>query len=302
MLALDCVDPTQAYDGHVKGVEGRDGMKVIEMGLEQTQTSTWSHFGGPVPAIDLQIDCDPHLGLSLLLEAIKERLEGNGGLQGKIIQRKKILAQRHLELRDAQHQRWQESWDGSPIATARMVQELYEAVKAKPWTMVLRNNRSFPEGYWDFSGAGDFLGGDGGGGVGYGPGGSVGAALALREQGRFPVGITGDGDFLMGSGAIWSAVHYEIPLLLVINNNNSWGNDEYHQIRIAKSRNRPPENAWIGQRMAEPDIDYATLARSYGAWAEGPVEDPKTLFNVFRQAVAEVDAGRVAVVDVRTVL
>ena len=54
--------------------------------------------------------------------------------------------------------------------------------------------------------------------------------------------------------------------------------------------------------MAEPDIDYATLARSYGAWAEGPVEDPKSLSSVFRQAVAEVDAGRVAVVDVRTVL
>ena len=63
-----------------------------------------------------------------------------------------------------------------------------------------------------------------------------------------------------------------------------------------------PENAWIGQRMAEPDIDYATLARSYGAWAEGPVEDPKDLANVYRRAVAEVDAGQVAVVDVRTVL
>ena len=98
--------------------------------------------------------------------------------------------------------RWQETWDASPIGTGRMVHELYQAVKDKPWTMTLRNNRNFPEGCWDYSGAGDFLGGDGGGGVGYGPGGAVGASLALREQRRLPVGITGDGDFLMGSGAI----------------------------------------------------------------------------------------------------
>jgi acetolactate synthase-1/2/3 large subunit len=302
ILALDCVDPTQAYDGHVKGVRGKDGQKVIEMGLENTVTNNWSHFGGPVAAVDLHIDCDPNLGLDQLNAALKARISGDAAVEKNIAERKAVLAKRHTKLREAQHQRWQENWDSSPIATGRMVYELYQAVKEKPWTMVLRNNRSFPEGYWDFAGAGDFLGGDGGGGVGYGPGGSVGAALALKQKGRFPVGITGDGDFLMGSGALWTAAHYQIPLLLVINNNNSWGNDEHHQIRVANRRNRPPENAWIGQRMAEPAIDYATLARGYGAWAEGPVDNPDDLADVFRNAVAEVDKGNAAIVDVRTIL
>jgi thiamine pyrophosphate-dependent acetolactate synthase large subunit-like protein len=54
--------------------------------------------------------------------------------------------------------------------------------------------------------------------------------------------------------------------------------------------------------MAEPGIDFVALARGYGAWAEGPVEDPAALADVFRRAVAEVEAGNVAVVDVRTVL
>jgi thiamine pyrophosphate-dependent acetolactate synthase large subunit-like protein len=54
--------------------------------------------------------------------------------------------------------------------------------------------------------------------------------------------------------------------------------------------------------MSEPDIDFAALARGYGAWAEGPVEDPGALADVFRRAVAEVAAGHVAVVDVRTML
>jgi thiamine pyrophosphate-dependent acetolactate synthase large subunit-like protein len=60
----------------------------------------------------------------------------------------------------------------------------------------------------------DYIGSDGGGGVGGGPGISVGAALALKGSGRLPVAICGDGDFLMGVTALWTAVHYKIPLFL----------------------------------------------------------------------------------------
>src|SRR6516164_7135447 len=67
----------------------------------------------------------------------------------------------------------------------------------------------------------DYIGSDGGGGVGGGPGISVGAALALKGSGRLPVAICGDGDFLMGVTAIWTAVHYKIPLLFVLANNRS---------------------------------------------------------------------------------
>ena len=112
----------------------------------------------------------------------------------------------------------------------------------------------------------------------------------------------GDGDFQMGSGAIWTAVHYKIPVLIAINNNNSWGNDEFHQRNIAKKRNRPVENAWIGQRMAEPATDYATMVRSYGGWSEGPISNPRDLSKVFKDAVEQLEMGNVAVVDVRTML
>jgi acetolactate synthase-1/2/3 large subunit len=272
------------------------------MTMEHVQNNSWANYGGPQSAVELQIDCDPRLGLAQLIPAVKARLDGDNAAAKRIDERRAALAERHEKLRASQMQRWRADWDASPIGTGRMVHELYQAVKDKPWTMTLRNNRNFPEGLWDFAGAGDYLGGDGGGGVGYGPGGMVGASLALKGLGRFPVGITGDGDFLMGSSAVWTACHYHIPTLIVINNNTSWGNDEHHQINIAKRRSRPPENAWIGQRMAEPDIDFAALARGYGAWAEGPVEDPAALADVFRRAVAEVEAGNVAVVDVRTVL
>jgi len=302
ILAIDCVDATEAYDGYFKGPRGRDSQRLIEMTMEHTQNNSWAHYGGPQSATDLQIDCDPHLGLEQLIGAAKRAIGGDSSAAARIEVRRAAIGNRHDTLRATQMERWRETWDASPIGTGRMVHELFQAVKDKPWTLTLRNNRSFPEGLWDFGGAGDYLGGDGGGGVGYGPGGMVGAALALREMGRFPVGITGDGDFLMGCSAVWTAVHYKIPTLMVINNNNSWGNDEHHQIRVANARSRPPENAWIGQRMAEPDIDFATLARGYGAWAEGPVENPAALADVFRRAIAEVEDGNVAVVDVRTIL
>ncbi len=79
----------------------------------------------------------------------------------------------------------------------------------------------------------------------------------------------GDGDFIMNAGAVWSAVHNRAPMLLVINNNTTWGNDEKHQQHVAEDRHRPLENCWIGQRMVDPDIDHATVARGYAIVTHG---------------------------------
>ena len=103
------------------------------------------------------------------------------------------------------------------------------------------------------------MGKDGGGGIGSGPGISVGAALALSRMGRLPIGILGDGDFAMGINALWSAVHHKIPLLVILNNNRSYFNDELHQETVAVKRGREPANRWVGQRMSDPDVDFATL-------------------------------------------
>jgi acetolactate synthase-1/2/3 large subunit len=152
---------------------------------------------------------------------------------------------------------------------------------------------------WPFRHPLDFIGQDGGAGIGAGPGISVGAALALRGSGRLPVGICGDGDFLMGATAIWTAVHYRIPLLIIVVNNRSFYNDEVHQERVARRRGRPLENKWIGQRISDPDIDIAALSRAQGAVGLGPIERAEDLVAALREAIVAVDAGRVAVVDAR---
>jgi thiamine pyrophosphate-dependent acetolactate synthase large subunit-like protein len=152
---------------------------------------------------------------------------------------------------------------------------------------------------WETSHPLDLLGGDGGGGIGGGPGMAIGAALALRGTGRLPVAVLGDGDTLMGITALWTAVHYRIPVLIVVANNNSFFNDELHQDRMARQRERPVQNRWIGQRIADPEPDIATLARGQGATGYGPVRDPAELVRTLRQAIDTVETGGVALVDVR---
>jgi thiamine pyrophosphate-dependent acetolactate synthase large subunit-like protein len=145
----------------------------------------------------------------------------------------------------------------------------------------------------------DYLGGDGGAGVGAGPGITVGAALALQGSGRVPVALLGDGDYLMSVTTLWTAAHYRIPCLFVVCNNRSFYNDEAHQERVARARGRPVENKWIGQRIAEPDIDLAAMAVAQGAKGIGPVTDPAQLVRAISQGVSAVMDGAVCVIDAR---
>ncbi len=145
----------------------------------------------------------------------------------------------------------------------------------------------------------DYIGFDGGGGVGSGPGMAIGAALALRGGDRLPVAVLGDGDYLMGLTALWTGVHYRIPVLIVIANNESFFNDELHQERMARVRGRPVENRWIGLRLSDPDMDLAGLARDQGAKGYGPVRTVEALRAAIADGVADVRAGCVAVIDAR---
>jgi thiamine pyrophosphate-dependent acetolactate synthase large subunit-like protein len=145
----------------------------------------------------------------------------------------------------------------------------------------------------------DYIGYDGGAGVGSGPGITVGAALALKKSGRIPIGLLGDGDFLMSNTAVWTATHYHIPCLMIVCNNRSFFNDEAHQERVAKTRGRPPENRWIGQRISEPEIDLAAMARAQGAVGIGPVTRVADVKAAIDQGIETVRAGGVCVIDAR---
>ena len=96
-------------------------------------------------------------------------------------------------------------------------------------------------------------------------------------------------------------MHHHIPILIVMYNNRTYGNDLGHQGMMARVRNRPDENKTIGINIEDPVVDFAAMARSMGAWAEGPIERPEDLRGALERAKHEVmQNGSVALVDVYT--
>jgi acetolactate synthase-1/2/3 large subunit len=129
----------------------------------------------------------------------------------------------------------------------------------------------------------------------------VGAALGLRDIGsrRRAVAILGDGDYTMGLTAIWNAATLKLPILFLIANNQSYYNDEDHQIKIARRRGRPEENAPVGQRLEGPEPNLAGLARDLGLEAPEPITDLADLKAAIVHSLERVESGAAVVLDVR---
>jgi thiamine pyrophosphate-dependent acetolactate synthase large subunit-like protein len=250
---------------------------VIQVSLDHTLHNGWSMDHQALPPVDLFLAADPDQVAIAMLGLLKPV----GAATPTPTQ---------AALPDAP--------TSGPIVTPTLAAALRRTVGDRPVSL-LHLPLSWDGASWPFRHPLDFLGSDGGGGIGGGPGISVGAALALRGTGRLPVGICGDGDFLMGVTALWTAAHYRIPLLIIVANNQSFFNDEVHQERVARMRNRPIDNKWIGMRISDPDIDPAALAQAQGAQGFGPVHDAAELEGIFAAAITAVEAGAVAVVDVR---
>jgi thiamine pyrophosphate-dependent acetolactate synthase large subunit-like protein len=75
-----------------------------------------------------------------------------------------------------------------------------------------------------------------------------------------------------------------------------------HIQRMANRRQRAVEaaSAGVGTVITDPNIDYATLARSMGLYGEGPISDPRDLGPALKRAVERVERGETALVDVVT--
>ena len=172
-------------------------------------------------------------------------------------------------------------------------------MQKRSWALVSSHGRRWREAI-ELTEPAHGVGGGRGGGVGYGLPSSIGSALGHKGPGRLSVSIIGDGDFMMTSNALWTAAKYEIPLLVVILNNRSYYNDEEHQERMARWRERPIENKGIGIRIEEPAPDIAAIARALSVEGFGPVTEPDQLGRALDKAIEVVDSGKPAVVDVIT--
>lgn len=249
--------------------------KVIQVSVDHHLHNGFSFDHLALPAVDLHIATTPEAFTPALLARLPEGGRSYG----------------------SEKRRAAEPTPKAELTLGEIAYALDQAVDGQPLSL-MRLPLSWDGSLIDFDHPLDQLGHSGGGGVGSGPGMAVGSALALRGSERLPVAVLGDGDTLMGVTAIWTAAHYDIPLLIIVANNRSYFNDEQHQERVARRRDRPVENKWIGQRIADPEPDIAAMARAQGAHAVGPIKDRETLRAAMKDAVAAVRAGKVALLDV----
>jgi len=277
IVSLDAID----LAGVLKQAFGNDdpGALIVSITLDRYAARGWTMDMGGVARVDIDIAAHPDAVVPLLLaefsdaEPIVSRSNGATSLPERTRP------------------------ESGPVTMASLGRAIHEALGERQFTLT-RVPLGWVGDLIPFVDPFSYLGYDGGGGVGSGPGMAVGSALALKDAGRLPVAILGDGDFLMGCTALWTAVAHEIPLLVVVANNQSYYNDVVHQERVARDRNRPLENKWQGQQITAPTVDIVGMARAQGAVAFGQVSDAADLPRTLAEAIEKTQQGAVCIVDV----
>jgi thiamine pyrophosphate-dependent acetolactate synthase large subunit-like protein len=69
---------------------------------------------------------------------------------------------------------------------------------------------------------------------------------------------------------------------------------------LAAKYDRDPGTSDIGTALNGPNIDYASIAKGYGLYAEGPISDPQDLGPALKRALERVKNGEPALLDVVT--
>jgi thiamine pyrophosphate-dependent acetolactate synthase large subunit-like protein len=280
VLCLDWFDPAGSI--HQAFPVGSGGPKVINASMDYQLHKGWVMDYQGLPPVDIWMATTPESAVTALLEGLERVKAPKRPVPQKAIP--KIAPP---------------TATSGTINITDMARVFANRAEGQPLSIISRP-LGWPPNANIITHPLDFFGAAGGGGLGAGPGIAVGAALALRDHhpDRIPVAILGDGDYMMGCNALWTAANMDIPLLLVIANNRSYYNDEEHQKHIAEHRGRPVENAPVGQRIEMPPPDLAAIARAQGWEGEGPVTDLAKLPAALDKAFAAVKQGKRYLLDV----
>ncbi|HEU5465059.1 MAG TPA: thiamine pyrophosphate-dependent enzyme, partial [Candidatus Binatia bacterium] len=271
--------------------------KVIHMTLLDLERQSWVSDAMWLLPVHVPIAADTAVALPQLLEQLRERIKNNAESARRVRERRAKIEAIYNQARKKSQEWIEKTWDEKPISQARFFGEINKRMQGKAWALVSAHGRRWRE-VIEVTEPAHGIGGGRGGGVGYGLPSSIGAALGHKESGRLCVSIIGDGDFLMTSNALWTAAKYQIPLLVLVMNNRSYYNDEEHQERMAKWRQRPVENKGIGIRIDDPAPDLAAISRALSVDAFGPITEPDQLGSTLDKAIAIVEGGKPAVVDI----
>jgi acetolactate synthase-1/2/3 large subunit len=278
----------------------KPGAKLITISsLDLLGKSNYQDFGR-YTEVDLAIGADAEATLPALIEACKRLLTSDR--KSAFQKRGAKLAEESKRMRERTLEQAAWGWDASPITTARLSAEVWNQVRNEDWSLVsdVVFMSYWPTRLWDFDKHYQYIGGHGAYGIGYGAPAAVGAALANRKHGRLSVNIQCDGDLNYAPGVLWTAAHHRIPLLTVMHNNRAYHQERMYVQDMAARAERGIDRANIGTAITDPNIDYATMAKAYGVYSAGPIENPNDLGPAIKRAIEVVKRGEPALIDVLT--
>ncbi|HTD64695.1 MAG TPA: thiamine pyrophosphate-dependent enzyme, partial [Verrucomicrobiae bacterium] len=295
ILALDMGDLFRALNRldrttHEKQSRIRAGCAIVQIGLMELRSSKWSEDIGQFQPVDLSIVADTRLALPALRELLEKRRTP------KWAERRARLEKDNAALRTDVEKQSRLHWDDSPIWPARLASEVWEAIKGEDWVLTGADLEDWAPKLWDIDSPVRWPGRSLGTATQIGI--SLGVALAHRGDGKLIVNIQPDGDLLFDPGALWTAANLRLPMLAVMYNNRAYYNDWEHQLRVAEKRGTDKTRANIGMDLSDPAPDFAMLAKSFGWYSEGPIDDPKDVGPALRRAIGVIrKEGRPALLD-----
>jgi len=272
---------------------------IIAISLDDYAFRSWAHTFQSLAPVDLPIAADAGLVLPALVAAVEERLKRDRVAADRRTRAERI-GTRHAALRAEARNVAILERSARPLAPSVLAAEVWDVIKDEDWVLANGTGKGWARRLWDWRPERSY-GGSGGAGLGYGLPAALGVALAHRGSGKVCVNLQADGDLLYVVSALYTAAHHRLPLLTVMFNNRTYGNDEAHQESVAKARGRPIEQKVVGIRIDDPAPDFTRIAQGFGVWAEGPIDTADAVGPALRRALRVVkDEGRPALVDVIT--
>jgi benzoylformate decarboxylase len=236
---------------------------------------------------------DIRAGLEDLHKALEQLMSGAKREAARI--RASTLAEEKAKRQEAFLEQARQAWERKPMEPVRLFLEMKEVLprdtiivsEAITSTIPLFRAMEFNEPGSFFSARGGCLG--------WGIGGALGIKLAKPD--RPVVCIIGDGSAMYSIQGLWTAVHYDLPVVYVICNNRSYRIlkqylvNYYYPILGLEDR----KSEYIGMDFLKQPLDCAGVAEGFGV--EGfRVKQPNELQSTLKKAL---NLGRPALVDVQ---
>jgi benzoylformate decarboxylase len=181
-----------------------------------------------------------------------------------------------------------------PIAVSRVMQEIAGCIS--PETIVIDDSWSNTEAlnnYIDFTEPGSYHRireyRHGGGSIGWGIPVSLGIKLACPD--RPVVAVVGDGSAIFYFQSLWTAAHYNIPVVFIILANSS-----YNTLKKVKRAYLGPQekDQVLGLDINDPKINFCELAQAMGVQGQR-VEKPEAIKPALNAAMK---SGKPALVEI----